>query len=97
MVEQMIVLYTMEGCPYCDMMKEQLEELNIPIVIRDINIVSEEYDMFVDAVDGNESVPAFMIIESEGERNKVKFFAPERDYNTIDEGVQIINELYTPQ
>ena len=94
MVEQLIVLYTMKGCPFCVMMKEQLESQNIPFIVRDIDKEKEEYDLFVEAVDGNEFVPAFMIVETDGERHKTKFFTPERDFNEIEDGVKIIKEHY---
>lgn len=95
MTEQLIVVYTMEGCPFCVMMKEELEKLNIPFISRDIDEEVEEYDLFVKAVDGNEFVPAFMIIETDGEKHKTKFFAPERDFHEIVDGVKIIKESYS--
>ncbi len=94
MLEQLIVVYTMKGCAYCDMMKEQIKKLDIKYVERDIDEESDEYDLFVEAVDGNNYVPAFMIIETDGENHKTKFFAPGRDYEDINEGVKIINENY---
>lgn len=93
-MEQLIVLYSMKGCPFCVDMKEQLEKLNIPFVERDIDDEQEEYDLFVKAVDGNDFVPAFMIIESDGEKHSTKFYAPERDYNEITDGIKIIKESY---
>jgi hypothetical protein len=45
-------------------------------------------------VGGNEFVPAFMIIETDGENHNTKFFAPERDYDEIEDGVKIIKENY---
>jgi hypothetical protein len=33
-----------------------------------------------------------MIIETDGTNTKSGLYAPERDYNTIDEGVKIIKE-----
>lgn len=93
-MEQLIVLYTMEGCPFCVTMKEQLESENIPFIVRDIDEEEEEYDMFVKAVGGNDYVPAFMIIETDGTKHKTEFFAPDRDYNEISDGVKIIKESY---
>lgn len=95
MIEQLIVVYTMEGCPYCVMMKEELEKLDIPFVTRDIDEEPEEYDLFVKAVGGNEYVPAFMTIETDGKTHKTNFYAPERDYNEITDGVKIIKEFYS--
>ena len=68
MKEQLIVVYTMKGCPFCVIMKEELNSLNIPFVERDIEEEEEEYDLFIEAVGGNDFVPAFMIIETEGEK-----------------------------
>ena len=93
-MEQLIVLYTMESCPFCVMMKEQLEKENIPFIMRDIDEEMEEYDLFKKAVGGNVFVHAFMIIETDGENHNTKFFAPERDYDEIEDGVKIIKESY---
>lgn len=93
-MEQIVVLYTMKGCPFCVMMKEKLVEENVPFVERDIEKVSDEYDLFVSAVGGNEFVPAFMILETDGSTHNTKLFAPERDFNEIDDGVKIIKEHY---
>jgi hypothetical protein len=36
-----------------------------------------------------------MLIESPGQENsKTELYAPERDYNELDEGVKIIKEFY---
>jgi glutaredoxin len=93
-MEQLVVLYTMDGCPFCTMMKEQLDKINIPYLERDIMIEEEEYELFVQATDGNEFVPAFMIIETEGDKYNTRFFAPDRDFIEIDDGVKIIKENY---
>ncbi len=84
----------MEGCPYCDMMKEQLTKSNIPFEVRDIDEHNDEYEMFVEITE-NEFVPAFMIVESPlTDNHKSYLFAPERDYNEIEEGVAIIKEHF---
>jgi hypothetical protein len=50
--------------------------------------------MFVEITD-NEFVPAFMIVESpDGNDHKSYLFAPERDFNEIEEGVSIIKEHF---
>jgi glutaredoxin len=93
-MDKLLILFTMEGCPYCDMMKEQLTESNIPFEVRDINEHNDEYEMFVEITE-NEFVPAFMIVESPlTDNHKSYLFAPERDYNEIEEGVAIIKEHF---
>jgi glutaredoxin len=81
----------MNGCPFCEMMKEQLKESNIEFYERDIDEHKDEYDMFVELTE-NEYVPAFMIVESPGEEPKSLLFAPERDFNEISEGIDIIKK-----
>jgi glutaredoxin len=93
-MDKLLILFTMEGCPYCDMMKEQLTESKIPFEVRDIHEHEDEYEMFVEITD-NEYVPAFMIVESpDTDNHKSYLFAPERDYDEIEEGVAIIKEHF---
>ena len=84
----------MDGCPYCVQRKDQLRESDIDFVERDINEHKDEYDMFVEITE-NEFVPAFMIVESpDTDDHKSYLYAPERDYNEIEEGVAIIKEHF---
>lgn len=84
----------MEGCSYCVQMKDQLTESNIGFVERDIHEHKDEYDMFVEITE-NDFVPAFMIVESpDTDDHKSYLYAPERDYNEIEEGVAIIKEHF---
>jgi hypothetical protein len=73
-------------------MKDQLTESGIYFVERDIDRHKDEYDMFVEITE-NEFVPAFMIVESpDTDEHKSYLFAPERDFDEIEEGVSIIKE-----
>ena len=59
------------------------------------HIMGQSYrDLFIEAVGGNDFVPAFMIIETEGEKYKTKLFAPDRDFIEVKDGVKIIKESY---
>ena len=49
--------------------------------------------MFVEITE-NDFVPAFMIVESPDENPNPMLFAPERDFNEIEEGVGIIKEHF---
>jgi glutaredoxin len=93
-MEQYIVVFSMKGCPFCDMLKNSLNEQKIEFIDRDIVEHEDEYDMFVKSVGGNEFVPAFMIIETDGKKTISGLYAPERDFNKIEEGLQIIKEQY---
>ena len=90
-MDKLVIVYTMNGCPFCEMMKEQLKESNIEFYERDIDEHKDEYDMFVEITE-NEYVPAFMIVESSGETPNSLLFAPERDFNEISEGIDIIKK-----
>jgi glutaredoxin len=93
-MDKLVILFTMEGCPYCVQMKDQLNESNIDFVERDIEEHKDEYDMFVEITE-NEFVPAFMIVESpDTDDHKSYLYAPERDFNEIEEGVSIIKEHF---
>jgi len=92
-MDKLVILFTMDGCPYCVQMKEQLRESNIDFVERDIDEHKDEYDMFVEITE-NEFVPAFMIVESPDDSPKSYLFAPERDFDEIEEGVNIIKEHF---
>jgi glutaredoxin len=93
-MDKLVILFTMDGCPYCVQMKDQLTESEINFVERDIDEHKDEYDMFVEITE-NEYVPAFMIVESpDTDDHKSYLFAPERDFNEIEEGVAIIKEHF---
>jgi glutaredoxin len=93
-MDKLVILFTMEGCPYCVQMKDQLKESDINFVERDIDKYKDEYDMFVEITE-NEFVPAFMIVESpDTDDHKSYLYAPERDYDEIEEGVAIIKEHF---
>ena len=90
-MDKILVLFTMKGCPYCEIMKEKLNENEIDFVDRDIDKYSEEYDLFVEVTE-NDFVPSFMIIESPEKNPKTHLYAPERDFNELDDGIKIIKE-----
>ncbi len=92
-MDKLLILFTMEGCPFCTQMKDKLVESDIFFVERDINEHKDEYDMFVEITE-NDFVPAFMIVESPDVKPNSLLFAPERDYNEIDEGIAIIKEHF---
>ena len=93
-MDKLVILFTMEGCPHCETMKKQLTESNIPFEVRDIDEHEDEYEMFVEITE-NEFVPAFMIVESpDTDEHKSYLYAPDRDYNEIEEGIAIIKEHF---
>ena len=90
-MDKILILFTMKGCPFCEMMKEQLKESEIEFYERDIEEHESEYDLFVEITE-NEYVPAFMIVESPNDVPRSHLYAPERDFDEIEDGVRIIKE-----
>lgn len=88
-----VIVFTMKGCPHCSDFKEMLKNENISFHEYDIHEHDEEYNNFAKAVD-NEFIPAFIIFEqADGGEDKLTLFAPERDFNTLEEGVNKIKSL----
>ena len=88
-MDKLLILYTMKGCPFCVMMKDKLKESNLNFHERDIDDHKDEYDLFVEVTE-NDFVPAFMIIEnSETNEPITSLYAPDRDFNDLDEGLEI--------
>jgi glutaredoxin len=89
------VVYTMKGCPFCTMMKEELVKENIDFLERDIDEYEEEYEEFVNVTE-NEYVPSLMLLTLEDEENvkDVVFLAPDRDYQDIYEGVGMVKKYF---
>jgi len=84
-----IIVFTMKGCPFCEDFKKMLDESNIEYFDRDIDVNSEEYDLF-SKINKNEMIPALLIIEKEGDEVAAYQYVPERDYNELTEALTII-------
>ena len=63
----------------------------IDFVDRDIDEYEEEYNMFVEITE-NEYVPSFMLIENPETEPVSELYAPERDYDDLEDGIGIIKE-----
>jgi len=85
------IIYTMKGCPFCTMMKEEMVKENIDFLERDIEEYEEEYDESV-SVTENEYVPALMLLTIDNDDNpsNIQLLAPERDFQDIYEGVELV-------
>lgn len=81
----------MKGCPFCTMIKEELDKENIIYLERDIHEFEDEYEDFVNVTE-NEYVPALMLLTLDDEDNPsdVQLLAPERDFQDIYEGVELV-------
>tara|TARA_B100001175_G_C18942137_1_gene371892 strand:+ start:86 stop:373 length:288 start_codon:yes stop_codon:yes gene_type:complete len=77
------IVFSMEGCPHCDNLKNQLKERKINFIEKDVDKEENEllYESFSKKVD-NTYLPAILIGK--------KAFVAEKSYNTIDQAVDII-------
>jgi glutaredoxin len=89
MKELSVVVYTMKGCPHCVEFKEILTKEGIEFFDRDIDEYKEEYDLYSEITD-NDMIPALLIIEGDEENHKSFLYAPDRDYNELNEALNII-------
>jgi hypothetical protein len=85
-----VIVYTMQGCPFCVEFKELLQKEGIEFFDRDIDENKEEYDLFVE-ITKNDMVPSLLIIEGDGDNYKSFLYAPETNYDELTEAVQIID------
>ena len=93
-MDKIAVVFTMKSCHHCHDFKKMLTEADIDFIDRDIEEYEEEYDMFVEAT-GNDFVPAFMLIENpESENPNTNLYAPDRDFEDVDKGLEIIKEFF---
>lgn len=93
MSDKQLIIFTMKGCPWCQELKEILVAENIEFIDRDINEYEKEYKLFVE-ITNNDYVPSFMIINDINDLSKTKLYAPDRDFEGIEEGVSIIKENF---
>jgi glutaredoxin len=85
-----LIVFTMEGCPYCYEFKDKLRNENIDFIDMDINENEEEYEMFMKIVD-NDLVPAFMVVDEDG--GPSTFMAPDRDYEDLDTAIHKVKSV----
>jgi glutaredoxin len=86
-----VIVYTMEGCPFCTEFKEMLTKEGIEFFDRDIDKYEKEYEIFSEVTD-NDMIPALLIIEGDGKDHQSFLYAPDRNYNELTEAVDIIKQ-----
>jgi hypothetical protein len=70
-----------------------LKDNGIHFYDRDIDEYSDEFDIFVELT-GKDYVPSFMLVdESESDEPIPMLFAPEVDFNELEEGLEIIKKF----
>lgn len=89
MSEISIVVYTMQGCPFCSQFKDMLVEKNISFHDRDIHEYSDEYKLFTE-ITQSDLIPAILIIEGKEENYNSYLYVPEKNYNQLTEALDIV-------
>lgn len=89
-----IVVYTMKGCPHCEHFKEMLTKENIEFHDRDIDKFDKEYELFSE-ITKNDMIPAMLIIEGNDEKYESFMYVPEKDYNELNEAMEIVKNHYS--
>lgn len=84
-----VIVYSMKGCPFCEQFKEMLANEGIEYFDRDIDVYKDEYDKF-SQITNNELIPALLVIEGRDKKYDSFLYAPDRDYNELNEAVDII-------
>lgn len=79
-----IIVFTMEGCPWCQKLKEQLDKKGIVYESRDIAEYSTMYDNFV-KITKSDLLPAILIGKNA--------LVPQKSFNTIEEAVKNVENI----
>lgn len=81
----------MKGCPFCVDFKKMLDENNIEFHDRDINEHAEEYDTY-SKITNNDMIPSLLIIEGDEKNHKSFLYAPERNFNELNEALELVKK-----
>lgn len=82
-----LVVFTMNGCPHCEELKEELKQENLDYTEYEIFEHPFIWDQIVKET-GNEYLPT-IFIQTDDEGNGL-VFVPEKDFNTKEELMNII-------
>ena len=69
-----VVVYTMQGCPFCQDFKDMLQKEGIEFFDRDIDKHKQEYDIFSE-ITKNDMIPALLIIEGDDKSHESFLYA----------------------
>lgn len=86
-----VIVYTMKGCPFCVDFKKMLDENNIQYYDRDIHEHSSEYDTY-SKITNNDMIPSLLIIEGDEKNHKSFLYAPERNFNELNEALELVKK-----
>jgi glutaredoxin len=94
----LIFVYSMEGCPWCKLLKEKLTESNIDFIDRPIEKYDYEYAKFK-TVTKNDLVPAMVmmrlpqVLKEDSKAEKLVYLCPDTDFKDLDEALTKVIEF----
>lgn len=87
------ILYTMNGCPHCDNLKNIIYKEGIDVDIRNVDDHKEEYKQFVETT-GSEFLPAFTLVETKDDgKHDIILNVPDEQFNTVEEAAKKIKRF----
>jgi|TARA_Y100001973_G_C5137164_1_gene300951 glutaredoxin len=87
-----ILLYSEEGCPWCDEIKKRLHEKNIRFLVRDVQKYAKEWEL-VTTLTENEYVPALCMLDHD--TKKKTYLVPDKDFEDINEAIEKLQNILT--
>ena len=85
-----LLILSMKGCPYCEQLKNLLDEGEVSFTEIDIENYTVEYDMFK-KITKSDYLPGFMIMDESS--RTLECYAAEQDFFTIEEAFQKSRDL----
>tara|TARA_R110000787_G_scaffold80569_2_gene175223 strand:- start:1744 stop:2019 length:276 start_codon:yes stop_codon:yes gene_type:complete len=82
-----IVIYSQNGCPYCDELKNMLQSEGIDYSVKDIDDNKDDWGV-ISEHSGVKYVPTVLMVDTKDESGRV--LAPDRDFDGVDECLQHI-------
>lgn len=79
-----VIVFTMQGCPWCQKLKEQLNEKGIVYETKDVAEFSTMYDNFV-KITKSDLLPAILVGKNA--------LVPEKSFTTIESAVNVVSQL----
>jgi len=87
------ILYTMDGCPHCENLKDIIYEQEIDVDIRNIKDHEKEYEQFVEA-SGSEYLPAFTLVETKDNgKHDINLNVPDTNFQNVNEAAEKIKSF----
>jgi glutaredoxin len=89
-MKKKIIIFTLNGCSFCSIIKKRLENESIPFTEYEINDYPDLWEQVVSQTN-SEYLPTFFIREGDNESGQV--FCPKRDFNDEDSIIEILKNI----